>query len=80
MDAVSTGRVVKQMNQMLDVFRYKNIYCAQCHGITEGLQFWRVDIGCYILANDSCRVSNKYTRSTNWNLRQDATVEDLSTR
>ena len=53
------------------------MYCAQCNGISEGLQFWRGDIGCNKLANDSCRVSHS---EINWNLREDATANDLKNR
>ena len=53
------------------------MYCAQCNGITEGLQFWRGDIGCNKLANDSCRVSKS---EINWKLRDDATAKDLENR
>ena len=36
-------------------FRYRNIYCAQCHGVAGNLKFWKGDIGCNRLFNDSCR-------------------------
>ena len=40
---------------MLFNFRYRNIYCAQCHGVAGNLKFWKGDIGCNRLLNDSCR-------------------------
>ena len=40
---------------MLFNFRYRNIYCTQCHGVAGTLKFWKGDIGCNRLLNDSCR-------------------------
>ncbi|XP_067950286.1 uncharacterized protein [Watersipora subatra] len=33
--------------------RYANWYCAQCHKVGN-IQFWRIDVGCYSVANDNC--------------------------
>ncbi|XP_067950274.1 uncharacterized protein [Watersipora subatra] len=35
--------------------RYANWYCARCHNISS-VQFWRMDIGCYEVANDNCSI------------------------
>ena len=35
------------------MFRYKNTYCAQCHGVSE-IAYWIMEIGCIEVGNDEC--------------------------
>ena len=39
---------------LLGFSRYKNMFCAQCHGI-EDVRFWTVEVGCIEVANDECQ-------------------------
>ena len=39
--------------QSLFLFRYKNTYCAQCHGVSE-IAYWIMEIGCIEVGNDEC--------------------------
>ena len=41
--------------------RYRNFYCALCHGVTDILH-WTMEIGCIEVANDECRFPVDSTR------------------
>lgn len=62
---------------MTHCYRYRNMYCAYCHGVREELKFWRVDVGCGHLMNDTCRTPSW---NMDWELRENPTPEKLNSR
>ena len=42
--------------------RYKNAFCAECHGVTDIL-YWTMEIGCVTVTNDQCHYPRYYDYS-----------------